>query len=118
MVLATTAKQLWKNTIMKQKKVNTPKRRWLFHEDYFLGNIVGKYSCVDFEKSELELFEEGQIEFIDSLVLSVLDEDRVGHIFRLAEFPTLIIITQALKERLQESDITGFKIYRPKDFSL
>lgn len=88
------------------------------NDDYFLANIVGKYACVDKDKSELEYFSDGEIEFIDSLALDLDPAVDYGHIFRLAEFPTLIVISTKLKENLEEAAVTGFKIYAPAEFSL
>ncbi len=87
-------------------------------ENYYVANIIGSYACVDHAESELELFDDGSIEFIDKLVLKLDERNDYEHVFRLAEFPALLIISQMLKDSLLESKITGFKFYEPSEFSL
>ena len=88
------------------------------NDDYCLINIIGKISCVDKAQSELELFPDGDIRFIDKLVLNLNDNTDYGHIFRLAEYSPLLIINNELKTALETKNVTGFKIYKPEDFSL
>lgn len=87
-------------------------------DDYCLANIIGKVSCVDRSKSELELFSDGDIRFIDKLVLNLNDNTDYGHIFRLAEYSTLLVISDVLKAAFDTHHVTGFQIYKPEDFSL
>ncbi len=87
-------------------------------EAYCFANIVGKYSCVDQDESELEYYDDGSIEFIDKLVLNLSEDIDYGHIFRLAEFLPVVVISDALKQALEENDITGVKIYKPEEFEL
>lgn len=87
-------------------------------KDYCIANIVGKYACVDFDKSSLELYDDGDIEFIDSLTLSLDPNTDYGHIFRLAEYHPLMVISTKLKETLEAEKITGLKIYAPEDLVL
>lgn len=87
-------------------------------EDYWIANVVGKHECVDQERSELELFGDGAIMFIDGLVLEPDAATEYGHIFRLAEFPPVLVISDDLKRSLERADVTGFRIYRPEEFSL
>ncbi len=87
-------------------------------DDYCLANVIGKVACVDRSQSELELFPDGDIRFIDKLVLSINDDTDYGHIFRLAEYSTLLVISDELKVALDNNNVTGFGIYKPEDFSL
>jgi len=87
-------------------------------KNYFIANVVGKYACVDQGASEVDYFDDGDIEFIDKLVLSLDKNIDYGHIFRLAEFPPVLVISDALKQALEDTAITGFKIYKPEEFSL
>lgn len=87
-------------------------------ESYSIANIVGKFSCVDMDQSKLEFFSDGNIEFIDKLVLDLEVSVDYGHIFRLGEFPAILVISDALKKALETSGVTGLKIYRPEEFSL
>jgi len=87
-------------------------------ENYYIANVIGKYTCVDKKASSLELFEDGDIQFINKLVLNLNDEKDYGHIFRLSEFPPILIISDSLKTALIQNNVTGFKIYKPELFSL
>lgn len=87
-------------------------------DSYFIANIIGKYACVDDAGSELEYFDDGDIQFIDKLALDLAPQTDYGHIFRLGEFPPILVISDLLKQRLEASGVTGIKIYRPEDFSL
>jgi len=87
-------------------------------QGYCIANIVGKNKCVDFEKSELELFDDGDIEFIDKLVLNIDEQGDYEHIFRLAEFPALLVISDMLKNEIEAARVTGLKIYKPEEFSI
>lgn len=90
----------------------------VINSDYCLANIIGKIACVDKAKSELELFPDGDIRFIDKLVLNLDKNNDYGHIFRLAEYSTLLVISNALKVELENNNVTGFKFYTPEEFSL
>lgn len=87
-------------------------------ERYCFANIVGKFACVNHEESELEYYSDGSIQFIDKLVLKLDDNNDYGHIFRLAEFLPLVVISDELKAALEAAEVTGFKIYDPEDFDL
>lgn len=78
------------------------------NSDYSLANIVGKIFCVDKSLSELDLFDDGDIRFIDKLVLSLDDNKDYGHIFRLADFISLLVISDKLKQVLENNQVTGF----------
>lgn len=85
---------------------------------YCIANIIGKVACVDMAHSLLQLDDDGRIEFIDKLVLNVQSNNKYGHIFRLAEFLPIVIISNQLCAELKSKKITGFKFYTPEDFSL
>lgn len=85
---------------------------------YWIANIVGRFSCVDHEKSDLDYYNDGSIQFIDKLVLKPIPGGNYARIFRLAEFLPVMIVSDILKNALTEQNITGFTFYRPEDFSL
>lgn len=89
----------------------------LANQDYWLANIVGKHVCVDKSLSELDLFTDGDIRFIDKLVLALDKDTQYGHIFRMAEFLPLLVISDALKLLLEKNGVTGFAICKPEEFS-
>ena len=98
------------------KLVNTDSGE--INDDYVIANIVGKIDCLDYEKSELELDQDGSIEYIDSL--SIKNEDSVdyGNIFRLSAFHPVVVVSPLIKEEMENNKITGIRFYRPEDFSL
>jgi hypothetical protein len=73
---------------------------------------------VDFESSELELSDDGDIQFIDQLSLNLSEDEDYGHIFRLAEFLPITVISDELKQALEASKTIGYRIYAPEDFDL
>lgn len=87
-------------------------------EEYVISNIIGIISCVDKVKSELELYDDGEIKFIDKLVLNLDENKDYGHIFRLCEFSPIIVISTTLKLMIEAANIKGVKIYAPEDFDL
>lgn len=85
---------------------------------FWIANIIGKHACIDYDASDIEYFDDGGIEFIDKLVLKSMNEEPYGHIFRLAEFLPVILVSHALKDALEQSAVTGFTFYKPEEFSL
>lgn len=84
--------------------------------DYWIANIIGSIDCIDKSASSLSFDPDGDIEFIESLALK--DPHKYGHIFRLSEYLPVIVISDALKTRLETAGISGFMIYKPDEFSL
>lgn len=87
-------------------------------DSYWIANIIDRHAFVDREASELSFFDNGQIEFIDKLALESDKEVDFGYIFRLDEVPSLVVIHDELKARLEEAAVTGVKFYKPEEFSL
>lgn len=87
-------------------------------ESYKIANVIGKIACVDKENSDLEFYADGEIQFIDKLALNLEKNKNYGHIFRLAEFSPIIVISNILKTKIEEANITGFKLYAPEEFDL
>jgi hypothetical protein len=85
---------------------------------YWIANVVGRVACIDHDRSDLETYEDGAVKFIDSLSLIALPDHAYGHIFRLAEFPPAMVISDTLKRALEAAGITGLRTYRPEQFSL
>ncbi|THB63584.1 MAG: hypothetical protein D6B27_12015 [Gammaproteobacteria bacterium] len=88
--------------------------------NYKVGNIIGLIKCINFEKSELVLDDQdGSIEFIDKLVLNedYLKEIKLK-IFRLEEFPPIIIVDDLVKKELESANISGINFYKPEEFVL
>jgi hypothetical protein len=85
--------------------------------DYMIANIVGRIECVS-PDSELELDEvDGSIEFIDRLVL---ETDKIPSclMFRLAEYPPIVVAHDRVVKAAESAGITGVNFYRPEDYIL
>lgn len=85
---------------------------------YVLVNVIGYFDIVDYDKSEVTLDEEGDIQFIDSLTFTDTSEMKLPPIFRLSSFLPLVIVNDEIKQAFEENNITGFKFYKPEDFYL
>lgn len=84
-------------------------------EGYWIVNVVGVVDCVDREASDLEYFKDGDIEFVNRLVL---DEGKIPpglDIFRLAGRSTLVVVSQTLKDAIVGAGMTGFVFRKPED---
>lgn len=76
--------------------------------DYKLMNIIGKYDCMDEDKSEVELDDDGDIFNLRNLVL---DEKRIPgdlQLFLLGrESSAVILIHEKLKQAMEKAGLTG-----------
>lgn len=86
--------------------------------DYELVNIVGDADIVDYEKSQVTMFEPGDIDFIDSLSFIDTSDMSLPYIFRLTSFLPLVIAHDKVKQAFEANNITGFTFYKPEEFSL
>ncbi len=87
-------------------------------EPFWIANVIGRFSCIDRVKSDLEYYADGDIQFINALALLPLDERVHGHIFRAAEFLPVLVVSDALKSWLEQHGVTGLRFYAPAEFSL
>lgn len=85
-------------------------------EDYYIANVVGAFECVDYDKSDLTFWDDGDIEFVESFVFKDIGDKHPPEIFRLSSFLPLIIITDRIKDALDKKGFTGFKFYKPEDY--
>ncbi|MCX4030507.1 hypothetical protein H0A36_28645 [Endozoicomonas sp. SM1973] len=85
-------------------------------EDYYIANIIGTYDCVDYDKSDLTFWDDGDIEFVESFVFKDISDQEPPEIFRLSSFLPLVIITDRVKKALDKQDYSGFKYYRPEEY--
>jgi len=88
------------------------------YSDYKVVNIVGAVDCIDFEESELEFYDDGDVEFIDKLAL---DEEKIPldmDIFRLEKDMTDVVLSDKLKKAIDYNDITGCALYRVDKYQM
>ncbi|WP_224372322.1 imm11 family protein [Hyalangium versicolor] len=83
---------------------------------YWLANILGAFACVDLEKSDAKPYPLGEgLYKIGSFVIN--EQKTMGQaLFRLAEKPRLIIINEALKERLEQLDLKGVRLRNTREY--
>jgi len=82
-------------------------------KDYKIVNITDKIDCVDFDASDLELYRNGNIDSITTLVLNENKIPKDKQIFLLGRRATgVIIVHESLKKAIEESKLTGFYFVR------
>ena len=89
------------------------------YSNYKIVNINKAVDCVDFNASKLVFRKNGNIKFIDKLVL---DETKLlkGEILlcRIAEFLPLIIVHDDIKNKMVNLSISGVNFMRPEELKL
>lgn len=86
------------------------------YTDHKIANVIGVVDCVDKKRSDIEYFEDGDIEFINKLIL---DESKIPpelKIFRLSKRTTLLFVHESVKSAIEEAGITGCVFYKPEDY--
>ncbi len=90
---------------------------------YYICNLIKKYDCTDYGNSELffEHYddEEGYsgINTINSLTIDESKIPKGTHIFLLGNISKpVVIISNELKQEIENQKITGFKFVLPEDF--
>ncbi len=86
------------------------------YTDYKIANVVGLVDCVDIDKSDLTYFDDGDIEFIDKLVLNETKIPSNIKVFCLLNDASLPLVHQSIKNAIDGSDITGCVFYKPEDY--
>ncbi len=82
---------------------------------YWLTNVVGRLQCVDVSRSVIEPVPSGGKGELKSFVIDP-SAARDFAIFRLAEDPTLIIINEALKQRIDSAEMVGLRLRATEDY--
>lgn len=84
-------------------------------ENYEILNIVSKLNCLDYERTTIQYYDEyappkkiGKIRSLTNIhLIAELAENH--HIFRLADYTLMIIVSEVLKRVLEEKEFTGMK---------
>ncbi len=101
--------------------VRNPKDPFSEIYDYWFVHIWNRISCLDKEKSELELYDDGDIFGIDKLVLDektlAMFELRKRLIFELAENTSTIIIHQSIKEAIMSVNPKGIRFFKASEWN-
>lgn len=92
------------------------------NETYKAVRIIGEIACLDVANSECEYFTDGELldvtEFRlhEEKIKPTSEMTGTPFIFRLAEFPFIILVEESVKERLEKERITGVKFVAPIDY--
>lgn len=86
-------------------------------ERYYLLNIIGLRKALDFEKSSYTAFEDGFPDTIEKLSL-VEESVKEVDIFRLYSKPHLVLVSEKLKQLLEEHQLTGFKFFKGENLEI
>lgn len=84
-------------------------------KDYKATNIVGKLECVDLKASEYDPSSEFPMIEFERIVLNE-KKVRRANMFRLAENPMFIIVSEKVKSALEGSDWPGLRVISLDDF--
>ena len=84
-------------------------------EGYSIANVIGCVSCLDLDSSVVSQDSLGNIFSIQKMAI---DESRALGllVFRLAEFPPLVIVHESVKSAVMAAGMTGLKFYKPEEF--
>ncbi|WP_299010237.1 DUF1629 domain-containing protein [uncultured Shewanella sp.] len=86
--------------------------------DYMLINVIGDADIIDYDKSDISLFESGNVRSIDSLSFIDTSNITLHYIFRLSSCLPIVIAHDKVKQAFEANNITGFTFYKPEEFSL
>ncbi|MCA0454325.1 MAG: hypothetical protein LCI00_10160 [Chloroflexi bacterium] len=84
-------------------------------ENYEILNIVSKLNCLDYDRTTIQYYEEyappGKIGKIRSLTnIHLISRSAENHhIFRLADYTLIIVVSEVLKLALEEKRFTGMR---------
>lgn len=89
---------------------------------YKIANILGSIECLDIPNSSCERFDDGEIMSVEQFQVdlkklkSVKGELSQLKLFRLGEFPFIILVHEAVKIAMGKAGITGVKFVEPSKY--
>jgi hypothetical protein len=89
---------------------------------YKIANILGKIECLDAENSKCERFDDGELMSVEQFKIDLkkLEGKKGSHqppkLFRLGEFPFIILAHKEVKELIEKEGITGGKFVEPSEY--
>lgn len=87
------------------------------YTDYKVANVVGVVDCINKSKSDITCYADGDIKYVDSLILDESKIPKELKIFRLSEYRIALVIHQSIKDAIVASGITGCVFYKPEEYS-
>ena len=102
-------------------KVRNPRGPFSEPRDYWLIHVWNRIACLDKEKSELELYDDGSIFGIDKLVLNektlAMFDLRKRMIFELTEKTSVLLIHQRVKEAIESVHPIGVRFFKATEWN-
>lgn len=101
-------------------KVSNPNAPSTEPHDYWYVHIWNRIACLDAEKSELDLYEDGDIFSINKLVLNEeilsMFELRKRMIFELKEKRTVQLVHKTVKEAIESVNPKGIRFFKATEW--
>jgi hypothetical protein len=88
-------------------------------QEFFIANLRQKVECVDRAKSDITVSKvSGKLLGVDNLTVVEKKVPKDAQLFRLEEWPRVIVIRSDLAKRLRDEKLTGLKFYEQgEDFT-
>lgn len=89
---------------------------------YRIANILGKIECLDVENSRCKRFSDGELRSVTKFKVDMekLEGNMGAHqsmkLFRLGEFPFIILVHEVVKAAVEAAGITGVKFIEPSKY--
>jgi hypothetical protein len=86
-------------------------------DKYFIANIIGRVSCVDFPRSDI-VVNDGPPLIIDAIDRLVLKDDVIQDldVFRLGELFVAIVVSSRVKDAIERSGVSGIEFYATDEY--
>lgn len=102
-------------------EVTDPRQPFPEPRDYSLMHVWNRISCLNMDESEVELFDDGDIFSIDTLVLreDVLNafEEHKRQIFYLSEKPSVLIVHEGVKNLMESCQPLGCRFFKADEWN-
>jgi hypothetical protein len=89
--------------------------------NYFYMHVWNRIGCLDRDKSELELYDDGDIFSIDQLVLDETRLDSIDHqkrkLFYLEENTSILLAHETIVEQIISSSLTGVRFFKATEWN-
>jgi len=87
-------------------------------EEYSVAHFLGNVDCLDKSRSQCEYFESGNLQDVTEFEIDVekVARETAPRIFRLGEFPYIILVHEQIKNEIHNREITGVKFLSTKDY--
>lgn len=90
-------------------------------EGYYIMNVIGSFDPIDYDKTDITYIDipgGKRIGDFSSLTFIPMDDLKLPKIFRLKPYMPIMVADSSVKEAFEKNYITGFKFYKPEEYSL